>query len=133
MLPLPSSSPQHMLAFLYLPLQCLVDTCYFGNIDLVKTYPVVWHSRCAMTKIVWRLFAKEICNLYKKINFINKNGFCMQKFFTICIHSFLKEIIYVCLCCVFVDVHGLSLVAANGLFIAVTSLVVGHGLGMRAQ
>ena len=57
----------------------------------------------------------------------------MQKFFTICIHSFLNEIIYFCLCWVFVAVHGLSLVAASGLFIAVTSLVVGHGLGMRAQ
>ena len=56
----------------------------------------------------------------------------MQKFCAICIHSFLKEIIYFCLHWAFVAVHGLSLVAASGLLIAVASLV-GHGLGMRAQ
>ena len=44
----------------------------------------------------------------------------------------LKEIIYFCLHWAFVAVHGLSLVAASGLLIAVASLV-GHGLGMRAQ
>ena len=55
----------------------------------------------------------------------------MQKFCTICIHSFLKEIIHFCLHWVFAAVHRVSLVAASGLLIAVASLVVGHGLGMR--
>ena len=57
----------------------------------------------------------------------------MQKFCTICIHSFLKEVIYFCLHWAFVAVHGLSLVAASRgyflvavhrLLIAVASLVV---------
>ena len=40
---------------------------------------------------------------------------------------FLKNI-YFWLCWVFIDVQGLSLVAALGLLIAVASLVVGHWL-----
>ena len=55
----------------------------------------------------------------------------MQKFCTICIHSFLKEIIYFCLHWAFVAVHGLSLVEASGGYSSwrvQASLVVEHRL-----
>ena len=60
-------------------------------------------------------------------------GFACRNFVLYVFILFLKEIMYFCLHWVFAAVHRLSRVAASGLLIAVASLVVGHGLGMRAQ